>query len=258
MDWRDEGLLLASRPHGESAAIIDVLTLAHGRYRGVVHGGQSRKLGPTLQPGTQLALEWRARLEDHLGTYRVEPVRARAGAIMADRLALAAFNSMAALIVDLVPEREADADLHGVTIECAEALATRPEGWIGVYVAWEIRFLSILGFGLDLSRCAVTGARHDLAFVSPRTGRAVSREAGRPWANRLLPLAPFLVGEGPANLAGLRTALAMTGHFLAERVCPAMERDGLPETRHRLVERLDRLDGGLAEAQAPRLADMLG
>lgn len=254
MEWRDEGILLGSRPYGETSAIVDVLTATHGRHQGVVHGGQGRRLGSALQPGAQLSLEWRARLEDHLGTYRVEPMRSRAAALMEDRLALAAFNAMAALVMAFVPEREADADLYTATLELTDTLCARPPEWLGVYVAWEIRFLSTLGFGLDLTRCAATGLRHDLAYVSPRTGRAVCREAGAPYAGRLLPLAPFLVCEGPVNLAAVRSALGMTGYFLENRVCPAMEREALPEARHRLLHRLAPRDEGRTGG---RLVDML-
>lgn len=241
MEWQDEGLLLSARPHGESSAIIEVLTAAHGRHSGLVRGGQSAKMASTLQPGSQLAVEWRARLEDHLGNYKVEPIRTRAAVLMEDRAALAAFNAMSALIIGFVPEREPDFDLYEATLDLVETLCARPRDWPGTYVCWEASFLATLGFGLDLTRCAATGVRGDLAYVSPRTGRAVSREAGGPYAERLLPLPPFLAGEGVVTMAGVRLGMRMIGWFLDNRVCPAMEREGPPEARDRLMQLFERM-----------------
>ncbi|MEM6489278.1 MAG: DNA repair protein RecO [Pseudomonadota bacterium] len=242
MDWRDEGILLSTRPVGEGAAILDVLTASHGRHGGTVRGGQSARMGATLQPGTQLSLEWRARLEDQLGAYRVEPLRSRASMLMESREALAAFNSMAALVIAFVPEREPDFELYDASLDLVEALCTRPREWLGVYVCWEAVFLSTLGFGLDLSRCAATGIRHDLCYISPRTGRAVSREAGGPFAEKLLPLPPFMVGEGVLTMAGVQAGLRSVGWFLQHRVCPAMERESVPEARSRLVRLAAKVD----------------
>lgn len=240
MDWRDEGLLLSIRDHGESSAIIDVLTAGHGRHSGLVRGGAGQKMSAILQPGSQLAVEWRARLEEHLGHFRVEPLRSRAAGIMADRGTLAAFNAMAALILTMVPERGAEAGLHEASTDLADALAAQAADWPARYALWEVAFLDVLGFGLDLERCAVSGSRHDLAFVSPRTGRAVTRAVGGPWADKLLPLPGFLIGQGRANPGAVREALRMTGWFLANRVCPALEREALPEARDRLIRALDR------------------
>ncbi|MEM6421285.1 MAG: DNA repair protein RecO [Pseudomonadota bacterium] len=241
MEWQDEGLLLARRPHGETSVIIDVLTASRGLHSGLVRGGQSGKMAATLQPGAQLALEWRGRLEEHLGNYHVEPLRPRAAMLMEDRAALAAFNSMAALILAFVPEREPDFDLYEATLDLVDTLCTRPREWPGTYVRWEAAFLATLGFGLDLTRCAATGVRGDLAYVSPRTGRAVSREAGGPYAAKLLPLPPFLAGEGVVTMAGVRLGMRMVGWFLENRVCPAMERDGPPEARERLMVAFEKL-----------------
>ncbi|MEM7526054.1 MAG: DNA repair protein RecO [Pseudomonadota bacterium] len=243
MDWRDEGILLNVREHGESAAIIDVLTSAHGRHAGLVRGGQGRTMSAALQPGAQLTLEWRARLEDHLGNYRIEPIRSRAAILMEDRAALAAFNAMAALVTTFVPEREPDFELYEATLDLVDDLCERPRDWPGTYVRWEGTFLAALGFGLDLSRCAATGTRHDLAFVSPRTGRAVSRDAGGPYADRLLPIASFMVGEGVVTISGVRASMRTLGWFLENRVSPAVEREGpLPEARARLMQLFERMD----------------
>jgi DNA repair protein RecO (recombination protein O) len=242
MDWQDTGLLLSVRPHGESSAIIEVLTSAHGRHAGLVRGGASRKLAATLQPGAQLALEWQARLEEHLGHFRAEPVRSRAGGIMADRATLAAFNAVAAMVLTLLPEREPHSEFYAATVTLADALEAQLRDWPGAYAVWEVGLLEALGFGLDLGRCAVTGMRHDLFYVSPRTGRAVSRDAGAPWADKLLPLPAFLIGQGAPTPGAVREAIRMTGWFFLNRACPAMEREGLPEARERLVRALDRLE----------------
>lgn len=234
MDWRDEGVILTVRRHGESAAIVDVFTREHGRHAGVVRGGGSRRMAPTLQPGGQMDLEWRARLEEHLGAYRVEPRRSRAAALMGDGDALAAFSSVAALLTGYLADREPHPALYAATIGLLDALGT-DDGWPEAYVGWEIMLMNDLGFPLDLSSCAATGATEDLVWVSPRTGRAVSRAAGEPYAERLLNLPDFL---GGTSGGGLAAGLALTGHFIAEWVAPAFGATRPPDARQRLAERL--------------------
>ena len=250
MEWRDEGLLLSVRRHGETSAVIEVLTAEHGRHAGLVHGGGGSKLGAVLQPGAQLALDWRARLEDHLGTYRVEPIRSRAGVIMGDRGRLAGLNAMAALILSTLPEREADAAFYARTVRLADGLADPGSPWPRLYAEWELALLTMLGFGLDLTRCAATGLRSDLAYVSPRTGRAVSREAGAPYADKLLPLPGFLIGAGRASMGGIREALRVSEHFLETWMLPSFEQSALPQARRRLVELLEGVDMSLDSRDA--------
>jgi DNA repair protein RecO (recombination protein O) len=235
MDWRDEGILLAVRPHGESSAIIETLTREHGRQSGLVQGGTGSKMSSVLQPGTQLSLEWRARLSEHLGNFRIEPVRSRAAAIMADRAALAALNAVGALLVALLPEREPNPEVYDLTLTLADALAAGSWDWPARYAEWELALLSALGFGLDLTRCGATGVTEDLYYVSPRSGRAVSREAGGAWADKLLPLPAFLIGRGAPTIGAVREALRMSGWFLEHWACPAFEREALPEARNRLA-----------------------
>jgi DNA repair protein RecO (recombination protein O) len=235
MDWRDEGILLAVRPHGESAAIIETLTREHGRHSGLVQGGKGKTLSPVLQPGTQLSLEWRARLSEHLGHFRIEPVRSRAAAIMADRAALGALNAIGALLVTLLPEREPNREVYDQTLDLTDALAAGEWDWPARYAHWEVGLLSALGFGLDLSRCGATGVTTDLVYVSPRSGRAVSREAGGAWADKLLPLPGFLIGHGQPTIGAVRESLRMSGWFLEHWACPAFEREALPEARTRLT-----------------------
>ena len=173
MDWRDQGILLSVRRHGETSAIIDTFTASHGRHAGVVRGGTSRRIAPILQPGAQLDLSWRARLEEHLGSFTVEPLRSRAAAAMSGRLALAGLNAVVSLLSFCLPEREPHPRLYKQSEQLLDLLG-QDEIWPLAYLRWELALLDALGFGLDLSACAVTGASDDLVYVSPRSGRAVS------------------------------------------------------------------------------------
>jgi DNA repair protein RecO (recombination protein O) len=237
MDWRDEGVLLSMRPHGESAAIIEVLTAAHGRHAGVVRGGQSRKMAATLQPGNGLQLEWRARLEDHIGTFTVEPLRSRAH-LLSDRLALAGLMSACALLRAALPEREPHPALWSDTLRLFDALGGA--GWTSAYLRWELRLLEDMGFGLDLSSCAVTGATEGLVYVSPKSGRAVSAKGAGEWADRLLPLPAGLAGTAALTGEALVQGLRLTGFFLDRELRPVLQERPLPEARSRLVDLLCR------------------
>ena len=236
MEWTDEGVLLSMRLHGESSAIVEMFTAAHGRHLGVVRGGASRRMAAMLQPGSQLALRWRARLDDHLGVFTVEPLAARAG-IMADALALAGLNSICALLHVALPERAAHLPLWRTTMVLLARLEARLD-WVPDYLRWEMLLLDELGFGLDLATCAVTGSREDLAYVSPKSGRAVSRGGAGDWAARLLPLPPVLLGQGPATPPEVALALALTGHFLDKGLQPLLMGKPLPEARARLLRML--------------------
>ena len=238
MEWRDEAVLLALRPHGESSAIIEVFTAQHGRHAGVVRGGASRRLAPLLQPGAQLAVTWRARLDAQIGTFVVEPLRSRAG-VLGDRLALAGLSSICAMLQVALAERDPHPRLWASSIRLLDALQTAPD-WQVQYLRWEMELLDDLGFGLDLTRCAVTGSRDDLAYVSPKTGRAVSRAAAGDWAARLLPLPAALLGQGPADATEIVQGLAVTGHFLARELVPMLKDRPLPQARARLVDLLSR------------------
>lgn len=238
MDWRDEGVLLSVRRHGESAAIIECFTREHGRHAGVVRGGASRRMAPLLQPGAQLSLEWRARLAEHIGAYRVELERSRAGDVLNDGDALAALGSVAALLTAYLPEREAHGNLYNATVSLLDALGTNP-GWPAAYVGWELALLSELGFPLDLARCAATGGEDDLTWVSPKTGRAVSAAAGQPYADRLLPLPGFLTG-GEETPAGVWQGLRLTGYFMKAWVAPSVGTHEPPPARERFETRMGR------------------
>ncbi|MBV0913198.1 DNA repair protein RecO [Anianabacter salinae] len=235
MEWRDEGAVLSVRRHGESAAIVEIFTQEHGRHVGVVRGGAGRRMAPILQPGAQLAVTWKARLEDHIGSYTVEPVKSRAAQVMGDGLALAALGSVTALLSFTLPERETAPAVYAPTMALLDMLGDNPL-WPLAYLRWELALLEDMGFGLDLTRCAVTGSREDLAYVSPRTGRAVSRGGAGDWADRLLPLPPSLLGQGPAETFEIAAGLRTTGHFLETWLAPALGGKPLPAARQRFVD----------------------
>lgn len=242
MEWQGTGAILSTRLHGESAAIIDVFTETQGRHAGVVRGGASRKMAAHLQAGTQVAVTWRARLGEHIGTYSVEPIHARAG-ILADPLALAGLNAVCALLQLALPEREPQGAFWGQTMALLDALDKSVDGgadWPPDYLRWELELLQTLGFGLDLTCCAVTGEREDLAYVSPKSGRAVGRDAAGEWAARLLPLPPVLLGQGPANGPEIAQGLALTGFFLDRGLAPILGGKSLPAARGRLLAVLAR------------------
>lgn len=234
--WRDEGILLSVRRHAESAAIIDLFTPGHGRASGVVRGGGGRRMAPILQPGAQLAVQWSARLEDHLGHFVVEPVRSRAAQTMRSRLALAGLGAVTALLRFVLPERDPHPALYARTEPLMDLLG-HDALWPLAYLRWEQALLDDLGFGLDLERCAVTGVQTGLAYVSPKTGRAVSAAGAGDWAERLLPLPGVLLGQG-AGTDDIRAGLRVTGHMLAHHVAPSLGSRPLPEARARFVDLL--------------------
>ncbi|MEP2028310.1 MAG: DNA repair protein RecO [Paracoccaceae bacterium] len=238
MEWRDQGILLTVRRHGETSAIIEVFTQSHGRHAGVVRGASSRKIAPILQPGAQLDVSWRARLEDHVGSYAVEPIRSRASAI-GDRLALAGLNTVTGLLAFSLPEREAHISLYQRSEQLLDLL-DQTDVWPLAYLKWELALLEEMGFGLDLSRCAVTGREDGLEFVSPRTGRAVSAAGAGEWVDRLLPLPDCLKGVGAAPDQEVALALSTTGFFLEQRLAPELGNKPLPEARARFVEAFNR------------------
>jgi len=241
MEWVDEGIIIGLRRHGEANAIVELMTAAHGRHLGLVRGGGSRRQAASLQPGNSVHATWRARLDEHLGAFTLEVISARAERLMTRPVSSFAFAHVGALL-RLLPERDPHPELHAVLDMMTEHLDE--SRLAGMLVArFELMMLSELGFGLDLSSCAATGGRNDLLYVSPKSGRAVSRVAGEPWRDQLFDLPYFLVGEvaEPPSAADVRAAFALTGHFLARRV---FEPRGLtlPEARGALLAGLSRLD----------------
>src|SRR3954469_23730677 len=236
MEWHDDAIVLSSRAHGESGAILELLTREHGRHAGLVRGGASRRIKPNLQPGNSVHVGWRARLEEHLGSFTCELARARAGELMDSREALAGLNAFTSVSSAAMPEREAHAPVFlGGEILLDAMMAHDAAHWLPLYVRWEAGLLEALGFGLDLSECAATGAKNDLAYVSPKTGRAVSRDGAGIYANRLFGLPRFLLdarAEEPKK-EDIAAGLALTGHFLLERVLRPHGKE-MPKARLRL------------------------
>ncbi len=240
MEWRDEGLVIGVKRHGESAALVEAMTRWHGRHFGLVRGARSARLQSVLQPGNSLALVWRARLDEHLGAYAVEPLRLRAGRIIASALALAGVGYLGALL-RFLPER----DPHEAIFEALEIVADHldsAEIAPALLARLEVRLLAECGYRLDLDECAATGVRDNLIYVSPKSGRAVSALAGRPWRDRLLPLPAFLRAGAPAaspDAAALKDAFRLTGFFL-ERDLFAPRGLALPEARRAFLAAMQR------------------
>ncbi|MEO8530401.1 MAG: DNA repair protein RecO [Deltaproteobacteria bacterium] len=237
MEWRDQGIVLSVRKHGETSAIVEVLTLEHGRHAGVVKGGTSRKMTPHLQPGSELDLTWRARLDEHLGTFSFEPLKAHSG-LMGDRLALTGLLAVTSLIAFALPEREAHPVIHNRTAKLLD-LMEGDSTWPLAYLMWEMALLEDMGFGLDLETCAVTGAVDELVYVSPKSGRAVSRVGAGIWADRMLPLPACLSGGRIDSDADIDQGLVTTGYFLEHRLAHMTHRQ-LPAARARFIELFQR------------------
>ncbi|MFQ5958139.1 MAG: DNA repair protein RecO [Alphaproteobacteria bacterium] len=238
MDWSDDGIVLAARRHGESSAVVQLFTRGHGRHAGLVRGGAGSRARGVYQSGNLVAARWRARLAEHLGVFTCELTRSTAAAFLDDALRLAGLASACAVAEAALPERHPYPALYDATLALIDALAAEPE-WAAVYVRWELGLLDELGFGLDLGACAATGSNDDLAYVSPKSGRAVSRAAGEPYRERLLPLPGFLTGTGEADPDDVAAGLRLTGGFLDRRLFAPHERK-VPAARERFVERFAR------------------
>lgn len=218
MEWRDDGIILGTRRHGETSVILEVMTRAHGRHLGLVRGGRSRKMQPVLQAGNRVELVWRARLDEHLGFFAVEPVELKAAQFMDSAASIYGLQLMAAHL-RLLPERDPHSGLYETLAVVLDHLC-EPQDAAELVVRFELLVLEELGFGLDLQRCAATGVRDDLVYVSPKTGRAVSREAGEPWRDKLLALPEFLQrgSKRQGDEAAIADAFTLTGFFLARHI----------------------------------------
>ena len=240
MDFTEEAFVLSARSHGDTGVIVDLLTQTHGRRAAYVAGGASRKMKPFLQPGARVVVDYRARTAEQLGAARLEPVGEGPSALFDEPLALAGLAAAAAVVQGALPEREPHPGVFLAFEALVSALAV-PQVWPAIFVRFEAGLLEDLGFGMDLSHCAATGTLDDLIYVSPRTGRAVSREAGAPYADKLLTLPPFMLGAQAGFGAGdIRAGFALTGHFLEQFVFHPQDRP-LPPARDRLVEKLSAL-----------------
>jgi DNA repair protein RecO (recombination protein O) len=218
MEWTDEAIVLGVRRHGEANAILELMTRQHGRHLGLVRGGSGTRMRPVLQPGNSVSAVWRARLDEHLGHYAVEGLRLRAGGLLTDSQALYGIAHLTAL-VRLLPERDPHPMVYGALEAIVDHLG-EPGFAASLVVRFELLMLTELGFGLDLGRCAATGETSDLIYVSPKSGRAVSRAAGEAWQHKLLRLPTFLSGgedESPPA-AEVDSGFALTGFFLSRYV----------------------------------------
>jgi len=240
MEWSGTGTILSVRRHGETSAIVELLTRDRGRHLGLVRGGRSRRMRPVLQQGNSIAVVWRARLSEHLGHFTVEPEKLRAATLMEDRVKLAALSSLCQM-AGLLPERDAHAELcdaFGLVLDALE------EGnlWPALLVRWELGLLEELGFGLDLTQCAASGRRDNLIFVSTKSAKAVCADAGAPYRDRLLALPPFLAGGGeaasaPPSPGDILAGFALTGYFFRRHVWAPRGLEG-PRAREEVIAML--------------------
>jgi DNA repair protein RecO (recombination protein O) len=217
MQWTDEGIVLGVRRHGEASAILELMTREHGRHLGLVRGGAGSRMRPILQPGNRVSATWRARLDEHLGSYTVEGLDLPAAAFFGAAHAVYGVTHLGALC-RLLPERDPHLSIHAALTEVLVQLTDAPRAGPAL-VRFELQILGELGFGLDLDSCAATGTRADLSYVSPRSGRAVSRAAGEPWRDKLLRLPAFLGDtETEPSASDLADGFAVTGFFLLRHV----------------------------------------
>ena len=242
MEWTDEAFVLAARRHGEGAAVAQLLTREHGRHAGLVHGGGSSSKRALVEPGNRVQATWRGRLPEHLGRLTIEVERPYAATLMDDPKRLSALAAACAVAEIALPEREPHPAIFLATEALLDSLAdATDEVWPAIYIRWELGLLGELGFGLDLSACAATGQTDDLVFVSPRTGRAVSRDAGAPYRDKLLRLPEFLTPAQGAGVSAtntdIRDGVQLTGYFLARHVFDPLNRP-LPGPRDRLTDLL--------------------
>lgn len=233
MEWRDDGIIIGLRRHGETSVIVELLTPDHGRHLGLVRGGRSRRMQVVLQPGNSVHATWRARLDEHLGSYSLELDVWRAATLMESRSALYSFAVLAAH-TRLLPERDPHPEFYARLIDALPTLSD-PARAAETIVRFELELLAELGFGLDLTECAATGGRQELIYVSPKSGRAVSRLAGTPYADRLLPLPAFLrLGGAEGEPHDIISGFALTGFFLTRHVFEP-RRMTFPPERQRMI-----------------------
>jgi DNA repair protein RecO (recombination protein O) len=251
MEWDAPAIILDVRPYGEGDAVAAVMTAEHGLHRGLARGGASRGKAGTWQPGNMAQLRWTARMSDQLGSFSGELIHAGAANAMQEPLPLAMLSAVCAVAEGALPEREPMPRIFSLLLRLIPRLPLG-EPTLTELIVWELVVLADLGYGLDLAACAVTGRTDDLAYVSPRTGRAVTREAAGDWAGRLLPLPGFLAGSTPADAPAWRDGLRLTGHFLARDAFGHQHRP-LPQARRMLYDRVSAMvaqQGGAQQESA--------
>lgn len=233
-EWSDNAIIIGVKKFAERDAIVSFLTQNHGKYSGLCKGAFSKRLSGTVQTGNLVQLNWKARLEEHLGTVKVELLNAYCVPVLSDPGRLTALSCLCTMC-SMLPERESAEEFFQKTLEQIALLSF--DGWAERYARWETELLKTLGFGLDLSVCAATGTTQDLIYVSPKSGRAVSRKAGEPWRDKLLALPDFLRNETSAPQSGeeIKKALILTGFFLENYVLKTLD-CSIPAVRGRLVD----------------------
>ncbi len=236
-NWEDTGVVLSARPYGDNAAIVSLLTEQHGRHSGYVHGGQSSKLRGVLQSGNIVSVEWSSRIEDSLGQYNIELERSSVAGVLNNRLGLQALQSACAIADRVLSERESCPAVTAGMQAFLDTLYMDNDVWFPAYIYWELGLLRELGFGLDLTCCAVSGETENLAYVSPKTGRAATNKAGEEYRDKLLVLPSFLCGGKGWSDGDILDGLKLTGHFLRHRVFAQTHMD-LPEARLMLEQLL--------------------
>ena len=234
LEWQDSGIILSVRGHGDTGGIVSILTRDHGRAMGYVYGATSTKTRGVLEPGNLVSIDWKAKSNDQLGTFTLELEKSIAADVMDDAAKLTAMQSACVLADKTMPEREKHTGMYEGTKALMASFAT--DIWAPTYIYWEMGLLRELGFGLDLSKCAATGAVDNLIYVSPKSGCAVSEAAGEVYKEKLLALPPFLRGEGGFEESDILNGLKLTGHFLLHRVF-SLSNSNLPESRLRLEEK---------------------
>jgi DNA repair protein RecO (recombination protein O) len=256
MEWDAPAIILDARPYGEGNAVATVMTEAHGLHRGLARGGASRGKAGTWQAGNMVQVQWTARLSDQLGSFTGELIHAGAAHAMQEALPLAMLTAVCAVAEGALPEREPQPRIFDGLLHLIPRLPLG-ESILTDLIQWELVVLSDLGYGLDLAACAVTGRIEGLAFVSPRTGRAVTRAGAGEWAARLLPLPGFLAGSAPADAVGWRDGLRLTGHFLARDVFGHQHRP-LPQARAMLYERITAMVAALGAQEKDEASNNAG
>jgi len=245
MDWQDEAVILTVAKHGETSVIADVLTPSHGRHRGLIRGGTGTRQRGVLQPGNKVRADWRARLSEHLGAFQIELDTSYAAALMTQPVKLAAMSSLCAVAGATLPEREPHPEIYAASLAVLDLLAddgcSAMDAGVAI-VRWELALLAVLGFGLDLSACAVTGVTEGLIYVSPRSARAVSAAGAGDYADRLMPLPAFLMGgESATQVSDLNDGLTLTGFFIERHILHPIDRQ-LPQARTRFADTVQALD----------------
>ena len=239
MKWSDFGIVLSARKHGEGSAIVSLMTLEHGRHAGLVRGGSGKRARGIYEAGNLVSVEWRARLEDHLGSFTCELLQPQAALYLDDSFRLSGLSSACAVLEMALPEREPHPEIYESLFNFIVNLSE--DTWLEEYVKWELDLLADLGFGLDLTSCASTGQNDELIYVSPKSGQAVSTNAGEPYKDKLLALPDFLMNglENPPEIDfnALYLGLNLTGYFMGRHVF-IHHNNGEPPARTRLVDRI--------------------